>query len=148
MPATKPGNGNCELESAAAYAAMDGSQASQAQIKHLKSSMTAYKGHVSSKIKQVANMVTQVTKAATASPRNPQVAYRLSLSLQEEMNVLMQADMKHQLAVNAYMNAGEGTDEADDDFYQGLTADRETLEKEVKDLYNSAVVAICKCSAP
>ena len=104
MPATKSG----ELESVAAYAAMDSSQASQAEIRHLKSSMTAFKGHVSSKVKQVTNMVTQVTKAANATPRNYPAAHRLSLTLQEEIKVLMQADMKHQLAVNAYMSAGEG----------------------------------------
>ena len=113
MPTTKSGNG--ELESAAAYAARDGSQASQ---------------------------------AANASPRNYPAAHRLSLTLQEEIKVLMQADMKHQLAVNAYMSAGEGNAEADDEFYKGVTAEREALEKEVTDLYNSAVVAICKCPAP
>ena len=144
MPATKSG----ELESAAAYAAMDDSQASQAEVRRLKSSMTSFKGHVSSKVKQVTNMVAQVTKAANASPRNYPAAYRLSLNLQDEIKVLMQADMKHQLAVNAYLSAGEGTAEADEEFYQGVTEDREALGKEVTDLYNSAVVAICKCPAP
>ena len=74
MPATKSG----ELESAAAYAAMDDSQASQAEIRRLKSSMTSFKGHVSSKVKQVTNMVAQVTKAANATPRNYPAAHQES----------------------------------------------------------------------
>ena len=139
---------NNELESAASFAAIDSSQASQAEAKRAKSSMTAFKGHVTAKVNQMKNMVKQLELAAIATPRNTQAAHRLAVTCQEDLGILMKADMKHQLAVNAYLEAGEGNAEADEEFYQKVASEREKLGEEVKVLYNQAVSAICKCPAP
>ena len=113
---------NIELESAAAYAAIDGSQSSQAEAKRAKSSMTAFKGHVTAKVNQMKNTVKQLELAAAASPRNTHAAHRLAVTCQEDLNILMKADMKHQLAVNAYLKEGEGNAEAEEEFYQNVTS--------------------------
>ena len=139
---------NPELESAAAYAANDGSQASQDEARRAKHSMTAFKGHVTAKVNQMKNMVKQLELAAAATPCNTHAAHRLSITCQDDLDTLMKADMKHQLAVNAYLKAGEGNAEAQEVFYQNVTKEREVLGKQVQELYNKAVEAICKCPAP
>ena len=110
--------------------------------------MSTFKGHLSAKMNQVKLLVQELDKAVANKPRNDLAANRLSLRLQDDLDILLKADMKHQLSVDAYQKAGEGNAEAEQEFYRNLPDDREAIGKQVEELYSLASRSICKCPAP